>query len=366
MSERRAADERGVEPRRPDEGPVTVSIGPERDPAPVVVELADPVVVDARQAHDAEEAPRRGPAGAVAAVVEAEPAAGPAPGRALRAPPEEDSGDPVYVVRLEQFAGPLDLLLHLIREQDIDILDIPVGRITEQFLAAIEGIETRELDNAGDFLEMAATLVRIKARMLLPRSSAGDELEADPRYELVRRLLEYEHFREVARRMEAAEAERARHYARGYVPPPPPPAVPDELPVEWDEVWQAALALAGREREIRQHRVARRGVPVDHKMRVILGALRRIRRVEFRDLVAPFRDRLHAVVTLLAGLELARGQRISIRQRTPFSPLWFFGGERLEDDPESDGGGVDGGGADAATGAARQAPPTRDAGEART
>ena len=249
--------------------------------------------------------------------------------------PDDDAGTGrPFVVRLERFSGPLDLLLHLIREQDIDVLDIPIGRITEQFLAAVEGIETREIDNAGEFLEMAATLVRIKARMLLPRSSAEDALDADPRYELVRRLLEYEHFREAARRMEAAQAERARHYARGYVPPPPLPTVPEELPVEWQEVWAAAMGLAGRERDIRQHRVARRGVPVGHKMALIVGALRRIRRIDFRDLVEPFRDRLHAVVTLLAGLELARNQKVSLQQRTPFAPLWFFGGKRLdEDDP---------------------------------
>jgi segregation and condensation protein A len=290
--------------------PVTVVIGPDGEPPPLVVELVDP------EAPAWRERERSGGAAADAAADAATEA---------RLP---------FVVRLERFSGPLDLLLHLIREQDIDVLDIPIGRITEQFLAAVEGIETREIDNAGEFLEMAATLVRIKARMLLPRSSAEDALDADPRYELVRRLLEYEHFREAARRMEAAEAERARHYARGYVPPPPLPAVPEELPVAWEEVWEAALGLAGRERDIRQHRVARRGVPVTHKMALIVGALRRIRRIDFRDLVGPFRDRLHAVVTLLAGLELARNQKVSLQQRTPFTPLWFFGGKRLdEDDP---------------------------------
>ena len=313
MSESRRPGNRGLDARREGD-PITVVIGPGGDPPPLVVELADPVVAGVEDAAVRPDGPARTPA------------------RAERADEEQRA----FVVRLDQFAGPLDLLLHLIREQDIDILDIPVGRITEQFLAAIEGIETRELDNAGDFLELAATLVRIKARMLLPRSSAWDELEADPRYELVRRLLEYEHFREAARRMEGSEAERARRYARGYVPPPPAPAVPDELPIEWDDVWEAALGLSGREREIRQHRVARRGVPVDHKMRLIVGALRRLGRIEFRDLVAPFRDRLHAIVTLLAGLELARGQRISLRQRAPFSPLWFFGGERTDDGLEAD------------------------------
>ena len=301
---RAVADETGAATPR------AVAVGPDGTPPTVVVSLAAPD--PSRGREEAAETAR---------------------------PRLTSDGTTPFVVRLDRFAGPLDLLLHLIREQDIDILDIPVGRITEQFLAAIDGIETEELDNAGEFLEMAATLVRIKARMLLPRSGGDDELDADPRYELVRRLLEYEHFREAARRMESAEAERARHYARGYVPPPPAPAVPEDLSIDWAEVWDAALGLAGRERAIRQHRVARRGVPVDHKMSLIVGTLRRIRRVEFRDLVAPFRDRLHTVVTLLAGLELARNQRVSLRQRAPFTPLWFFGGGRLEeDDAEGDGG----------------------------
>ncbi|MEN8374095.1 MAG: segregation/condensation protein A [Gemmatimonadota bacterium] len=304
-------DHERLEEVRPGEGleeaAVRAAVGPDGAPPPVEVEMVDPEAVE-REAHA--------------------PAAPDAGGE----PPDE------FLVSLDRFAGPLDLLLHLIREQDIDILDIPVGKVTEQFLAAIEGIDVTGLDNAGDFLEMAATLVRIKARMLLPRPAGATDLESDPRYELVRRLLEYEHFREAARRMEVAETERARHYARGYVPPAPAPSVPEELPIEWADVWEATLGLEGRERELRQHQVARRGVPVDHKMRVIVGALRRLKRVEFRELVAPFRDRLHSIVTLLAGLELARSQRVSLKQSTPFSPLWLFRGEKIdEEDPEGPG-----------------------------
>jgi hypothetical protein len=101
-----------------------------------------------------------------------------------------------FQVELDRFQGPLDLLLHLIRKQDIDIFDIPIGRITEQFLHASTAWERAELERAGEFLEMAATLVRIKAQMLFPRRAS--EEEEDPRADLVRRLLEYEHFREAA------------------------------------------------------------------------------------------------------------------------------------------------------------------------
>lgn len=149
-----------------------------------------------------------------------------------------------FVVELDRFQGPLDLLLHLIREQDIDIFDIPIAQITAQFLSAIRAVHREMgLDVAGEFLEMAATLVRIKAQMLLPRRvDETGELE-DPRAELVKRLLEYEHFREVAIRLEAWEMERVRRFPRGYVPPrPKPQVVYGPLETTWDEVQQGAYA----------------------------------------------------------------------------------------------------------------------------
>jgi segregation and condensation protein A len=237
-----------------------------------------------------------------------------------------------FVVELERFQGPLDLLLHLIREQDIDIFDIPIARITEQFLRAIEGIERLGLDRAGEFLEMAATLIRIKAQMLLPRRVDESGELVDPRAELVRRLLEYEHFREAARRLEEAEIARAKHYSRGYVPPIPRNEQPVELEVSWDEVWAAALAVGQRQRAPAEHRVAPRAVPIEEKIRLIIDTLARLARVEFRRLVAPFGDRLHTVVTLLAGLELAKQHVLAMRQREPFAPLWLYrrNGKKLD------------------------------------
>ena len=123
-----------------------------------------------------------------------------------------------FVVELDRFQGPLDLLLHLIRCQDIDIFDIPIAQITGQFIAVVHEAEERfSLERAGDFLEMAATLVRIKAQLLLPRRD--ELLDEDPRSELVRRLLEYEQFREVAYGLAEAESDRALCFAKGYVTP---------------------------------------------------------------------------------------------------------------------------------------------------
>jgi chromatin segregation and condensation protein Rec8/ScpA/Scc1 (kleisin family) len=149
-------------------------------------------------------------------------------------------GDDLMLVEIERFQGPLDLLLHLIRRQDLDVFDIPIARITRQFLAAIQGIHASDLDSAGEFLDMAATLVRIKAQLLLPRPVDDDD--EDPRAELVRRLLEYEQIREITQRLERAEAARSRRFAQGHVEPRPrPPA--EEVPLEttWDELFEAAL-----------------------------------------------------------------------------------------------------------------------------
>jgi segregation and condensation protein A len=230
-----------------------------------------------------------------------------------------------FEIDLERFHGPLDLLLHLIRNQDIDIFDIPIARITEQFLAAIRGLERLELERAGEFLEMAATLVRIKAQMLFPRR--GDEEDGDdPRADLVRRLLEYEHFREAARLLEKAERMRARLFSRGYVEVRPQPRL-SELPLEtaWDEVMEAAARLQERLSEQQAvHTVHGRAVKIEDQMNEVVDALIEKRRVEFAALVSRWGTRIHAVATLLACLELGKRNVVRLRQANPFASLWIY------------------------------------------
>jgi segregation and condensation protein A len=240
-------------------------------------------------------------------------------------------GEGAFIVELERFQGPLDLLLHLIRSQDIDIFDIPIAHITNQFLAAIGDAEALGLDRAGEFLEMAALLVRIKVQMLLPRRA--DELGEweDPRAELVRRLLEYEHFREAAQRLATAEEERIRLYARGYVPPLPlPDLAAVELHLEWPELWSAVLLLDERVRPPEDYHVLPRAVPIGEKIGLILEILERQTHVEFSQLTAPYGDRLHSVVTFLASLELARRRALDIRQQAHFEPIWLYRAEPSE------------------------------------
>ena len=230
----------------------------------------------------------------------------------------------LLIVDIDRFQGPLDLLLHLIRTQDVDIFDIPIGNITQQFLSVVEQLRAEDLDSAGEFLEMAAALVRIKAQMLLPRHT--DDEDEDPRAELVRRLLEYEQIREICDRMRNAEADRARRFGKGYVEARVFPAM-DEVPLEttWDEVFQAALRVEEPLPRVHHHRVTTRPVAMEEKMNLILGTLAKVKRIEFSRLVKPFKNRTHGVMTFLAGLELTRRRRVILRQVRPFSELWVYG-----------------------------------------
>ena len=252
--------------------------------------------------------------------------------------------DGFLVIEIERFQGPLDLLLHLIRTQDIEIFDIPIARITDQFLHAIKELEVHDLDGAGEFLEMAATLIHIKAQMLLPRGEA--EEDDDPRAELVRRLLEYEQIRDVSRRLRAAEADRSRRHGKGFVPPRPRKPI-EEIPLEtrWEEVFEAAMAVTLPSPSERQHRVSTRKVTMEEKAVLILDALKTSTRVEFGRLLAEFRERSHGVMTFLAGLELTRRRILFLRQTSPFSELWIYRrNERLEaEEPESGEDVPDGG-----------------------
>jgi len=233
------------------------------------------------------------------------------------------------LVEIDRFQGPLDLLLHLIRTQDIDVFDIPIHRITEQFLQALAGIDATALDSAGEFLEMAATLVHIKAQMLLPRLSEDEE--EDPRAELVRRLLEYEQIRDISLRLSAAEADRARRFGKGYVPPRPKRAIQDTpLETTWEEVLLASLGVELPEPR-REHRVTPRTVAMEDKIVLILDSLRESSRVEFSKLVRGFRDRMHGVMTFLAGLELTRRRLLFLRQARPFAELWIYRREDATD-----------------------------------
>jgi segregation and condensation protein A len=227
------------------------------------------------------------------------------------------------VIELDRFQGPLDLLLHLIRQQDIDIFDIPISNITDQFLAAVQEIGAEDLDSAGEFLEMAATLIRIKAQMLLPRPE--DDEDEDPRAELVRRLLEYEQIREISSRLSASEAVRARSFGKGHVEPRPL-RYQEDTPLEttWDEVMEAAMKVELPQPLTRSHRVSTGVVAMEEKIDLILDTLKDAARVEFKSLLTAWPEKMHGVMTFLASLELTKQRAVTLRQSRLFSDLWLL------------------------------------------
>lgn len=237
------------------------------------------------------------------------------------------------VVEIERFQGPLDLLLHLIRKQDVDIFDIPISTITDQFLKAIKGLAANDIDSAGEFLEMAAGLIRIKAQMLLPRP-VGDE-EEDPRAELVRRLLEYELIREVSGRLRVAQSQRARRFRKAYIPPRIKRDISEmTLETTWDEVYAAALHIRMPLPRRVDHQVSTRTVSMEEKATLILEALKENASVQFSKLLSGFKERSHGVMTFLAGLELTRRRVLFLRQSSPFQELWIYRRDEEEVDDE--------------------------------
>lgn len=230
-------------------------------------------------------------------------------------------------VRLQNFEGPLDLLLYLIRREEVSIYDIPIARITEQYLAYLEDLPALELDRAADFLVMAATLLHIKARMLLPRpprADPGAEEEAaaeaeDPRAALVRQLEAYQRYKELAAELARLEAEAAHSYPRGWHPPA------GRGPAPLAGVGLADLVAAFRrllERREAWREVPREAVRLGDRLRAIRDALAaRPEGVRFEELFPDGASRLEVVVTFLALLELIRQRHVTARQERPFGSI---------------------------------------------
>lgn len=228
-------------------------------------------------------------------------------------PAHQDAG---FVVTLERYSGPLDLLLHLIRREEIDIWDIPIARIADQFLQVIHGLG---LDEAAEYLEMAARLLRIKAQLLLPRRG-DEEAWEDPRHELVRRLLEYQQIREITEWMDKAARARAQRFARGFVPAapeqPPPP-----LEFSLEELVEALERVIAMIPDPAMYRVAPRPLDVEAAGRRIQELLAERAPFGWRD-VLPARPTVVDVLSaLVALLELARGGQLVLTQPGAFAPL---------------------------------------------
>ncbi len=225
-------------------------------------------------------------------------------------------------VFLEAFEGPLDFLLYLIRKQNIDVLDIPIAAVTRQYMEYIDLMQELSLELAAEYLVMAAILAEIKSRMLLPRVIDAENIEEDPRAELVRRLQEYERYKQAAEDLDKLPREErdtfVAHADSSQINQPkihPAVSLPDLL--------QALFEVMKRVEHHAKHQVQLDAISVREKMSHILASLQNKEHFAFTDLFNLKEGRLGVVVTFLALLELLKQCLIDFVQATPFAPIYL-------------------------------------------
>jgi segregation and condensation protein A len=232
-----------------------------------------------------------------------------------------------YAVRLENFEGPLDLLLHLIRKHEMDIYDIPMAEITTQYLAIIDTLQSLNLDVAGEFLLMAATLIHIKSRQLLPQAEdeVFEEEDLDPRAELVRRLLEYQKYKEAARTLDILPLLERDVFARKF----PLPVSEEEAESELEaiglyELAEAFRALLQEHPPESFHEVNPEQLSVTDRVHHILSLLHSQTSVAFRELFPAMPSRPEIIVTFLAMLELVKLRMVRLLQTSRNGSIQLF------------------------------------------
>lgn len=238
-----------------------------------------------------------------------------------------------YRVKLNIYNGPMDLLLYLIRRNEVDIYDIPIAQITEQYLQYVELIKQIDLDLAGEFLVMAATLMEIKSALLLPReeAEAGEEELGDPRLELVRQLLEYKRFKDLAGELGEFAAEQALRFGRGesdLARVRQEKREEQELDLESVQIWDLfevfnrlmQATLAGK----RQHEVIEDDTPIDLYEADILDRAQQEQPLTFEEVFTGRTSRIEMVGLFLALLELIRLKLVRIEQERDFGPVYIF------------------------------------------
>jgi segregation and condensation protein A len=241
-----------------------------------------------------------------------------------------------YQVDLATFRGPLDLLLFLVKRNEVDICDIPVARIAEQFLEYLNVLQLVDVERAGDFLVMAATLMEIKSKLLLPRSESATEEEEDPRRQLVQQLLEYKKFKDAALLLEAKAEEQLTRHAR-QAPPAPTPAAAEQ-PLQHVELWDLVSAFGRLMREtlaLQPRQIVVDETPQHVYMEQITQKLQHEPRMRFTKLFEPPYYRSRLVGLFLALLELIRRGELLAEQPDPFGEIWLMSPAARPLDPPS-------------------------------
>jgi segregation and condensation protein A len=228
-----------------------------------------------------------------------------------------------YHVRLKQFEGPLDLLLHLIRRDKINIYDIPIYHITKEYLSYIEIMQELSLEVAGEFFVMAATLMRIKAQMLLPKRP-DEEDEEDPREELVRNLLEYRKFKEAANHFADRESDRRKVFTRPAVRPPEGEKDTSLMEVSIFDLVDAFKKVMEDLKNQISYRIEKETYTIEEKIDLIRDRIESNSEILFTELFSGEFDRLEIIVTFLAILEMARLGELSARQMTSSGDVWLY------------------------------------------
>ncbi len=232
----------------------------------------------------------------------------------------------IYRVKLDIFEGPFDLLLFLIRKNEVDIYDIPISKITKQFLDYIEVMQILDLDVAGDFIEICAILMSIKARYLLPRpESDEEEIEDDPRLELVERLIEYKRFKDASEDMADMEEKRSRLYGRSYFDYLPK----GEEPTDEEYIGQVTLfdlMMAFRKAieqmpKVHYHEVRMIKVTVEEQSALILTRLQGQKMILFQDLMRELKEKIEIIVTFIALLDLVKNGKVEVAQSSVFDDI---------------------------------------------
>jgi segregation and condensation protein A len=231
-----------------------------------------------------------------------------------------------YKIKLDIFEGPFDLLLFLIKKDEIDIYDIPIHDITAQFLEYIELMKILDLEIAGEFIETVAILMRIKARMLLPKPAhISDEEYEDPRTELVEKLIAYKQYKEVAAEMHRIEDERIKKYSRNSLLIPfADTSVSNETYLENVSLFHLLLAFKhalDAMPKITYHEVRRIEVTVEQQQQYIIDKIREKTMLTFQTLMAEIKERIMIIVTFIALLEMIKNRQIEVRQSEVFGDI---------------------------------------------
>ncbi len=233
-------------------------------------------------------------------------------------------------VILDAFEGPLDLLLYLIRRQNLDILDIPIADITRQYVEYVEMMKELRLELAADYLVMAAMLAEIKSRMLLPRPQEGEDEEEDPRAELVRRLQEYERYKQAAEDIDALP-QQGRDVFPVAVDFPDKRILRQAPDVHLQEILLALTEVLKRAELFTHHRIEKESLSLRERMSRVLGAVDTEGFTEFGELFDYSEGKLGVVVTFLAVLELIKDALIELVQAEPFAPIYVKASSRAQD-----------------------------------